>query len=335
MRKFRYILFILAVALAAFFFKFSFFWNRGSETISSAKSASPDQTCEKHETLCDCGREHVDGRAERSQDRRRELSEVIEKSANDAHQFGQWMTAVKQDSELSSDAILEGVELAKVRKASMLKLMKEAPEESLELAISWADYQSLPKQVRDFVETPFSERGDFSVFPNCGGLGAEEQVQVGDSHGVSVGGVHYESTAFGRRENITTKENTPIQGIHLDGLAVVRTTPLQLLSAEDSAALKGVFPIANKDVSLDFLSGEPITSTAVIALGGGKLFYFASEAELNQTNQKLQKLDELPGPHTGAQVIFLQASGAEGEDSPSSGLNWEMLESNAQLQASS
>jgi len=247
-------------------------------------------------------------------------------SENKIQPFNQWLDSIRNKENLEPNTIRQGVALAKARRPIMLSLMKEAPEEALLHAINWADYKALPDEVKHLVETPFSQRGDYLVLPNCSGHGSPPSYEVALTES------QYQFTAFGRRKNISTKENTPLQGIHLDGLAVVRSAPLQRLTPEETSAVKDDFPIANRDITRGFSSGKKITTPPIVALGGGKLFYFSSEDELNTTNKKLEKLDELPGPHSGAQVIFLEATG---DDNTGAALNWQTLESTAALEASS
>ncbi|MCP5536312.1 MAG: PKD domain-containing protein [Akkermansiaceae bacterium] len=316
---------VFLIAVAATCFLIHNHPSAGPEELHDASVGIP------HE-ICDCGQPHSKTAvvANEVKGDLLGLGEALESIKG----FKAWLDTTRGQNErdaYTGDTIRQGVELAMQRKSAMLSLMQNAPEQALAQALSWADYKSLPKEVQLHVETPFSGRGDFLVLPICGSLDGEGQAPGADSYELSINGASFRSSGFGRRESIGTKENTPLQGIYLDRLAVARSEPLQKLSTADVDALQGDFPVANKNKAMSFYSGKKITTEPVVALGGGKLFYFANEAELQETNQKLEKLDELPGPHSGAQVIFLQAAADDDDDQP--GLDWQFLESSAAFQA--
>ncbi|MGB0990890.1 MAG: PKD domain-containing protein [Akkermansiaceae bacterium] len=286
-----------------------------------------------HGADCPCGADHSAG-----EQVKKKAAVISVAASKNVRSFDQWRNSHQSGtSTLSVEDISHGVALAKQRKASMLEMMKNSPELALEHALSWADYHALPAEIQAHVEKPFSQRGDFLVLPNCGNFTPGGQGPSADSHQVLIAGKRYDSTGYGRRLHLGTKENTPLQGISLNGFVVVRPAPLQQLSAADAKALRGQFPVANRDANRDFSTGKPITGSPTIALGGGKLFYFSNAAELEKTNKKLKDLDRLPGPHTGAQAIFLQASagGDSASNNIESGIDWSSIEESAQLQASS
>lgn len=318
---------ILLIAFVASFY--IYFKPPISEGIG--KNQSTQETCPAPD---ECKEHSQTSAATRRKETKTKNSSVqtIAKLTKKTQQFDQWLTTFHKKNNSPSDHIPTGVKLAKARRQAMLTLMKEAPEEALAQSLSWADYKSLPPEIQALVEAPFSARGDFQVFPNCGKQ--DGSAHHGPNYGISVDRNHYQFTAFGRRESIASKENTPMQGVHLNGWAVARSAPLQKLTEKDYLAVKDDFPIANRDKTKGFSSGTIITGKPIVALGGGMIFYFATETDLKTTNEKLKKLDQLPGPHTGSQVIYLQASGGEANYSSTEvGLDWVDIEANAQLEA--
>ncbi|MFK7910228.1 MAG: PKD domain-containing protein [Akkermansiaceae bacterium] len=290
-----------------------------------------------HEAGCGCENHTVIIQSsETAKQLENKKSALVARAETATRNFDEWLS--KESASLvrgshAKELIERGLKLAKERKIIMKELMKDAPEEALKRAITWADYKYLPEEIRGHVETPFSELGDFNVLPVCGMLDGGEKGFHKNDYELELSTGKHSFTTFDRRDKISSKKNTPLQGIRLDGIAVARPATLQLLSKEDYSAIRNEFKIANKDVTLDFSTGEKISGDPVVALGGGRIFYFDSQVELEETNKRLAALDKLPGPHSGAQVIFLQASGGA-DDPASAGLDWSQLESNAELQAS-
>ncbi|MFZ4765926.1 MAG: PKD domain-containing protein, partial [Roseimicrobium sp.] len=92
---------------------------------------------------------------------------------------------------------------------------------------------------------------------------------------------------------------------------------------------RGLFPQGQTNRAKSFATGKPLTAEAVHAVGGGKLYAFADDAELASFNAALAKLDALPGPHAGSSVLALPfATGDSGA------FNWAAVEEFAAAQAS-
>lgn len=230
--------------------------------------------------------------------------------------FDAWLQAATDpqagDSADSDSLANTFVELAKVRHQHMSKLIKTDPQKALRAAVSFKQYASLPAQAAQWVEQPFSTRADLVVLPNepdpsgrIPGNFAELDVTLvlrdGEKRGKNR---YYTLYRYGNRASILSKDGIATQGIALDGVAAIQDAALSVVAAEDSAFVQQQFPAVG-DKSQDFYTGEAIQGEPVMALAGGRLFHFASEANVGKLNRKLAQLEAELDPKTGSQILFV------------------------------
>ncbi|MBL9133841.1 MAG: PKD domain-containing protein, partial [Verrucomicrobiaceae bacterium] len=165
----------------------------------------------------------------------------------------------------------------------------------------------------------------YEYYPVCGApAGMADHVAA-----LSMEDGRFEAFTFGSRAGVMSKKSIPVQGITLDGAAAMHDTALRLLEAAEVATAQRLFPMGQKDAAKSFLSGETLAAAPVVALGGGRLYHFSNEAELAQLNQALAKLDDLPGPQAGSDVLY-QAMAADGS---SGGFDLPAAQASEQMQA--
>lgn len=151
--------------------------------------------------------------------------------------FSDWMGRYLSADEATRQAMeAEGRELAAQRRPAMIELIQLDPELAIELAVARAARPQLPQSVLTQLETPVSSRSRFDVINACG-FGdpsmADELVRE-----VTIAGASKRVFAYGRRLGVTTKEDLPFHGIHLDNVmamhqsAVRRVDPSELGAAE-------------------------------------------------------------------------------------------------------
>jgi hypothetical protein len=213
-----------------------------------------------------------------------------------------------------SATIEEGVKLAAARKDAFVQLMRADPERALEESVSFATYRQLPPEVRAFVEEPFSEIAKVAVLPICqvDGQGtplAHQIVQVS----FATEGSH-EAFVYGRRMGVSSKEATPIQGVRLDGVAALWESTFLPVTGADLEIVEDQFPLANAAADRSFASGELVGDQAVTAVAGGQRFVFKDEAEFQSFDAAVSKLDESPGPKSGAGLLFAMPKGTDGSE---------------------
>jgi hypothetical protein len=145
--------------------------------------------------------------------------------------FDDWVKKVGNPNDSLNDADIEkGRVLAATRRELFKELMSLSPKSALDHAVSGDVYKRIPKSIQTQLETPVSAYGDFRVYV----------VMLHDNHHspemmtgsriereVTIGGTTYRALVYGRRENITTKLNIPLQGVVLDGVMVVDEAPVR------------------------------------------------------------------------------------------------------------
>lgn len=226
--------------------------------------------------------------------------------------FAQWLTTFAQAAPAARPALLaEGQRLAEERRAVMAELMQRDPREALRLAVTLDVWRSLPPELQALVEEPFSALAHFRVLPVCAGgspdaarLAAGEKfrevVRLTEIAGLPA----LDSYVFGRREALSTKENSPVQGLRLGGLAALREEVLHALEPREVAVAETLYPTANPRANRDFATGQPLGADTVVALAGGKVFKFANHASFDTFNRQIAALDQRPDPHSGAAFLF-------------------------------
>jgi len=200
-----------------------------------------------------------------------------------------------------------GIQLARERGAAMRELMRQDPDAALEAALSYADYAELPKEIQAWVEEPFSEPGSLEVLISCGsedhsGMHYHLESKTGESWEVSLP----------KHERVgLTKEGIPLQGIRLDGLAVVRGPVFQALSGEDADFASANWPSGQPSPESSFATGQPIQGRGLVAVSGGRVFHFQNESELQEVESALREADQLPGRNVGSQWILRRVSASD------------------------
>jgi hypothetical protein len=183
----------------------------------------------------------------------------------------------------------EGIALAKQRGTAMGALIRTDPERAIREALSLSEWMALPPEIQAHVEQPFSALANVEVLISCGENTSETSVVTTFSnHG------KMETFVYGRRNGLGSKNGTPVQGIRLDGIGVLRESIFQSLDNVDEAAALKLFPVAMPDPGGD----------SIAALAGGRIFYFEDQATFDEANARLAVLEELPGPNAGAQALF-------------------------------
>ncbi|MCX5643912.1 MAG: hypothetical protein NTZ17_04390 [Phycisphaerae bacterium] len=220
------------------------------------------------------------------------------------------VTIAASTTPVSRDLLAEGANLAAARRTAMLQLMRENPRLALHRALRWDEHVILPPKIRDLVEEPFSEMGDLDVVPDCRPL--SERQGLWQTHRVTMRGRTFDAFVYGRRQGMSSKRGVPLQGILLDGQAVLWESPVMPLAPETLALVRELFPDGNaRDRS--WWSGQALGREACVALCGGKLYHFGSEEEVQALARVMAEAEGLPGPNTVLHA-FVAAAGPDGFD---------------------
>jgi hypothetical protein len=205
------------------------------------------------------------------------------------------------------DLLAEGMNLAAARRPAVLRLLHENPSRALEQSIKLHEWVILPPEIRALVEEPFSEMGDLDVVPDCRPLPARHHPW--QTHRVTMRGRTFHAFVYGHRQSMSSKCGVPLQGVLLDGRAVLWESPVLALAPESLAAARELFPDGNaRDRS--WWTGQVLGPEARVALCGGKLYHFASEEEVQALARVITEAEGLQGPNTVLHA-FAAATGSD------------------------
>ncbi|MEO5712377.1 MAG: PKD domain-containing protein [Luteolibacter sp.] len=226
--------------------------------------------------------------------------------------FGKWVENFSQtNGPRQAELTNTGLELARSRRVRMEALILNDPQAALANAVTLDVWKNLPPELQREVEEPFSALGNFRVLPVCGeGKPSRNVVRYTEIEGRQALG----SSVFGRRIALTTKENSPIQGIRLGGIAALRQEVFHRLESRETAIAEALYLIANPLPDRDFSTGKALGTDPVITLSGGRIFKFSDQDSLETFEKSIAALDTKPGPRSGSAVLFMAmpASDTEG-----------------------
>jgi len=234
-----------------------------------------------------------------------EFSSIIEA-------FKSWQKEYNLANEYDREKLLDkGLALAKERMPVMESKILEDPKNALKSAVSYKEYASLPKTIKPFIEEPFSRQAELVVMP------IEARNNIGQlPQGSSNIHVYLETpinttqlTLYGKRSQVLSKNQLPVQGVQLNNVSAIYDDPLQIVSNEDISIIQSRYA-RNKEATTqqDFLTGNEIIGDPVTAIAGGELFYFSSAGNVAILNDKLLALDKIINPHVSSQIIFSDSS---------------------------
>ncbi len=223
--------------------------------------------------------------------------------------FSRWTEQFVSASTDDRPAIVAaGIKLTLQRRALMEDLIQSDPKQALEKAVKLHVWQSLPPEIRREVEEPFSALADYKVYPVCTvGTPNRARQPISDATRLTAIADHavLDTYVFGRRMGMQTKDDSPVQGIRLGSKAALREGVFHELSAAEADVVATLYPLANSRADRDFATGGLLSDSPVTALAGGRIFIFADRAGFENFENMIAKLDESPGPHSGASVLFL------------------------------
>jgi hypothetical protein len=199
--------------------------------------------------------------------------------------FDDWAKKVRALNSIDNGEIEKGRVLALNRRELFKELISLSPKVALDHAVPNDVYRRIPASIKTHLETPVSAYGDFKVYvvmlhqnhhslEMMTGSKIEREVTIGTSR--------YRAFVYGRRENITTKLNIPLQGITLDGVMAVDEDPVRRISPSEYQAL-------NVDRTKALAGGA-------VAEIGGKFVYFSAPAELETFVRNQIAWEETIGP---------------------------------------
>ena len=182
---------------------------------------------------------------------------------------------------------------ATLRKKELLALIESDPRRALDAAFTMEEWLALPEEVRELVETPFSQVSSVEVIPFCEGPNGERENFHGSE--ILVDGqqaVMPESEVFRM-----SKSRLPVRGFELDGVMVVDSQVYERLNSENSDQVLAEFPVSERGLGVDPTSGRPADPN-VRALIGGVVHSFENEGSLLTLAAAIEEAAGMPGPDT-------------------------------------
>jgi hypothetical protein len=233
-------------------------------------------------------------------------------AGSSADPFRGWLTnfqaagAVATNDSRRKALMEQGLALAEERRARMVKLIRENPEQALREALGFDEYAALPEGFRGKVERPFSEAVEYACLPVCAGPGGRMSADRADRHCwlTLADGASAEAFAYGKRLAMTSKHSLPASGVVLDGVAALKDSVFREVSPAEQNTVLARYPYGQTDSTRSVLTGEPVRGGGVMALAGNRLFVFSSREELEQLDAALSALDQHSGPNSGSSVFY-------------------------------
>ncbi|GHC56651.1 LamG-like jellyroll fold domain-containing protein [Roseibacillus persicicus] len=216
-------------------------------------------------------------------------------------EFDQWLEGHLQAGAEAEVDLAVVRRLAEARGEAMLELVQAEPQRALQQSLKWHQWVALPEEIQELVEQPFSETGSFFHLANC--LLEGHRSDSFEPFYIEVEGETSTAHVYGRRLTGLSEVDIPLQGIRIGGHAALWSRPIFALDEADYAAVTNLFGKGNQR--------EDLGEVAVPSLMGGKIYYFADEAEREAAARSLAEAEALPGPYGGRNL--LAASGGVGD----------------------
>ena len=203
-------------------------------------------------------------------------------------EFSVWVEQWRKphSSSVRAELLKNGTLIAIQRASTMKSLVRENPDAALDLALSYSEYDALPAALKAIVEEPFSDRGSVDVVSICSENLTHYRLEYLD-------GSSYAIFMPNRHRIESSKKCLPIQGVRIDGLAVLRPSVFHALVGADVDFVKEKWPSGQESPENDYATGKLIKGEGVTAVAGGHVFHFQNEETLHLVETALAKADAI------------------------------------------
>lgn len=195
--------------------------------------------------------------------------------------FADWATRYQAQRVAGPTSLLlaEGLALAKARRAALKELIRTDPESALQQRLPHGIRQQLPPSIRDLLEEPINAVGSYEVTIACG-FGEEGHVDATEMM-VDLGGRRLRAYPYGRRLDVTTKQQMSIIGLALDDLLALSDRPVRVVQPDEVRA-------------------RGLASAPVVVEALGEIRALASTEELTALEASLMAEEDSLGPEPKA-----------------------------------
>lgn len=206
--------------------------------------------------------------------------------------FDNWIASYLGATPTEAASLLpEGRKLATTRRAEMVRMIREDPEQALARAVSRRVQKLLPAEIQDELENHFDAHGDLEVLLVCSEDETHQKDQV--SRFLTLPEGRLEAFIYGRREFQTTKQDLPVHGIKLGEVAALSEKPLRILSFDeaadvDKASGELILQIGEEQVSVESAEMAEVLEEKLIAAEsaiGPDVFHSSNETSMPMANR--------------------------------------------------
>ncbi|GEM_PF-1017535 len=177
----------------------------------------------------------------------------------------------------------EGEDLARKRRAVMVRLIQTDPEKALAWTVPARWRTELPASVTQYFEQRVDGRGPLNV-----AVATDFEKQTSKVlRDTTIGGQHYNVFVYGRRLDQVSQASIPIHGITLDGQLAVHVDPVRILEPVEVAAAEKAGAIVRERIC--GVSGKPSNyrNQEVTADLGGEIIFCCGVGHVDLINQRL------------------------------------------------
>lgn len=205
--------------------------------------------------------------------------------------FDHWAAAFLMSPDPNSPAAIEGMELAKVRRRALAKMIEADPQAALERSVPFAVRAKLPDIVVSHLEERVEGHGKLLVVANCQCRSANCSGSGNVSRTAVVNNKEYSAFTYGRRIAQTSKYDIPVYGIAIDGKLALSENPARLLE-------RGEEP--NPGKVADTLGGRFPAAGTTLAAAGNSLYRLAAPHQLSELSSALADQEVGLSPFAGS-----------------------------------
>ncbi|MGC6567170.1 MAG: PKD domain-containing protein [Akkermansiaceae bacterium] len=168
---------------------------------------------------------------------RPESHRVAKVSPTAPDDFADWLTEF-QSSPVST-SLINGIDLAKKRRATLKRIIETDPARALQLAIPDDIRAGLPDDLTEHLETPVSAAGEFERIVSCYTGEFERPLGAPDEETfVTIKDKRYRAFTHGSRSNLLTKDRISIHGIAIDNSLALSPDPIRRLPSNHGIAVE-------------------------------------------------------------------------------------------------
>ncbi len=198
--------------------------------------------------------------------------------------FAEWVKKYRAAGVIEQAALeAEGIQLARVRRAALRRLIKSDPARALALALPAGVRGTLPEAVVRLLESKLSGRGSLDVLAALAEPGKESEVTP-TFRTATIDGREYEAFVYGRRLGEPTRPDAVMNGVVVDNLFAVNENPLRLLEPEEAAQLT---PVTSEPLCAVSGNSWTINRSQIAAEAGGQPVFLCGPAHAEKLNEQL------------------------------------------------